>query len=83
MENQRDSCPHGFAWISELETATSVEALDANPYPDLESRVSLAIKKSIKQYLFSIGAFLTRLKMDTRQGNVLKVCRLFSLRMNY
>ena len=48
IETISDSCPHGFSWISELEAATTLEQLEANPYPELESRVSLAIKKAIK-----------------------------------
>jgi len=48
IEAVSDSCPHGFKWISEIENATCVDDLDGSAYPELESRVSTAIKKSIK-----------------------------------
>jgi hypothetical protein len=50
IEKIADSCPHGFAWIKELDHATSIEDLKGkNPYPALESRVAQAVKKCIRK----------------------------------
>ena len=78
IETISDSCPHGFAWIGELESATSLEQLESNPYPELESRVSLAIKKSIKRDAIFHKRISQMIEEGHKTGGDLEVGRLFS-----
>ena len=51
VERVADACPHGFAWIRELDNCTSIEDVKALPlsYPALEAKLATAVKKSIKK----------------------------------
>jgi hypothetical protein len=78
-----DSCPHGFSWISELEAATSIEQLEAVPYPELESRVSLAIKKSIKKDPIFHKRISQMIEEGHKQGTRVRSRQIMFLMYNY